>query len=147
MTKGRLGRLSDHTGHNASKRRAGPETLNAEADPRRRKGKAASGREVSDASTDRFRPVGMAVACMEEGIGRNTGSPAGGVARANRQPARVRLGRVGWRRGPQYQGSWVMPVEEGTSGGSDGEREQARGTIYPRQLNTLKGTSRWQQDS
>ena len=34
----------------------------------------------------------MAVACMEEGIGRNTGSPAGGVARANRQPARVRLG-------------------------------------------------------
>ena len=33
MTKGRLGRLSDHTGHNASKRRAGLETHNAEADP------------------------------------------------------------------------------------------------------------------
>ena len=35
-----------------------------------------------------------------QGIGRNTGSPAGGVARANGQPARVRSGRSGWRRGP-----------------------------------------------
>ena len=34
------------------------------------------------------------------GDGRNTGSPGGGVARANRQPARVGSGRSGWRRGP-----------------------------------------------
>ena len=94
MTKGRLGRLSDHTGHNASKRRAGLETRTAEADPTVETGKAASGREASDASTTGAAGV-LAVACMEEGIGRNTGSPAGGVARANRQPARVRLGRQG----------------------------------------------------
>ena len=42
----------------------------------------------------------VATARMEEGNGRNTGSPGGGVARANRQPARVRSGRAGWRRGP-----------------------------------------------
>ena len=39
MTKGRLGRLSDHTGHNASKRRAGLETHNAEADPPLKRGR------------------------------------------------------------------------------------------------------------
>ena len=48
---------------------------------------------------------------MEEGNGRNTGSPAGGVARANRQPTRARSGRTGWRRGPYYRRSRVMPVE------------------------------------
>ena len=42
----------------------------------------------------------VAAARVEEGDGRNTGSPAGGVACANRQPARVRSGRSGWRRGP-----------------------------------------------
>ena len=60
----------------------------------------------------------MAVARVEQGDGRNTGSLAGGVARANRQPARARwLGRTraGWRRGPQYRGSRVTPVEEGAS--------------------------------
>ena len=42
----------------------------------------------------------LAAARMEEGDGRNTGSPGGGVARANRQPARDGSGRSGWRRGP-----------------------------------------------
>ena len=53
----------------------------------------------------------MAAARVEGGSGRNTGSPAGGVARANGQPARVRSGRSGWRRSPYYRGSRVMPVE------------------------------------
>ena len=41
----------------------------------------------------------VAAARMEEGKERNTGSPAGGAARANRTPARGRPGRSGWRRG------------------------------------------------
>ena len=94
MTKGRLGRLSDHTGHNASKRRAGLETRTAEADPPLKRGRLpAVGKRAMRAPTGSAGV--LAVACMEEGIGRNTGSPAGGVARANRQPARVRLGRQG----------------------------------------------------
>ena len=44
-------------------------------------------------------PVGsagvLAVACGQEGGGSNTGSPAGGVARVNREPARASLGRRG----------------------------------------------------
>ena len=110
MTKGRLGRLSDHTGHNASKRRAGLVTLNAEADPRRRKGKAASGREVSDASTDRFRR-GNGGGMYGRGDWTQHGKPC--RWRGTRQPTarEGQVGPVGWRRGPQYQGSWVMPVE------------------------------------
>ena len=45
----------------------------------------------------------MAAARVEEGNGRNTGSPAGGVARANRRPVRARSGRPGWRRSPYYR--------------------------------------------
>ena len=44
------------TGRSTIKRRAGPETCDAEADPACHTGKAASGREASDAEpTDRFR--------------------------------------------------------------------------------------------
>ena len=51
---------------------------------------------------------------MEEGNGRNTGSPTGGVARANRRPVRARSGRsVPWRRGPQY-------LKPGNAGGGKG---------------------------
>ena len=110
MTKGRLGRLSDHTGHNASKRRAGLETHNAEADPPLKRGRLpAIGKRATRAPTGSAGV--LAVACMEEGTGRNTGSSAGGVARANRQPARVRLGRQGGGEVRRYQGSRVMPVE------------------------------------
>ena len=99
MTKGRHGRPSDHAGRNASERRAGLETGDVEADPPEIRGRLpAVGKRATRA------PAGsagvVAAARMEEGNGRNTGSPAGGVARANRQPARVRSGRTGWRRGP-----------------------------------------------
>ena len=96
--KGRRGRFSDHAGRNATERRAGPETCDAEADPPATRGRLpAVGKRATGAPT--VSAGVLATARMEEGNGRNTGSPAGGVARANRQPARVRLGRRGWRRG------------------------------------------------
>ena len=68
-------------------------------------------------------PAGvLALACMKEERGRNTGSPVGGVARTNRNPARDRPGRSGWRRGLYYRGSRVMPAE-GRGPGSRAIRE------------------------
>ena len=58
------------------------------------------GWEASDASTGRFRRGNGGGTYVEEGDGRNTGSPVGGVARANRQPVKDGPGRMGWRRGP-----------------------------------------------
>ena len=55
MTKGRHGRFSDTQATTRSERRAGLETGDAEAGPITEAGKAASGREAGDASTDRFR--------------------------------------------------------------------------------------------
>ena len=107
---GRLGRLSDHTGHNASERRAGLETRTAEADPPLKRGRLpAVGKRATRAPTGSAGV--LAVACVEEGIGRNTGSPAGGAAHANRQPARVRSGRQGGGEVRRYRGSRVMPAE------------------------------------
>ena len=80
-------------------RRAGLETYDAEADlPVDRGRLVLAGKRAMHAPTDSAGVV--AVARMEEGEGRNTGSPVGGVARANWTPARDRLGRSGWRRGP-----------------------------------------------
>ena len=71
----------------------------AEADPPEIRGRLpAVGKRATRAPTGSAGVV--AAARVEEGDGRNTGSPAGGVARANRQPARVGSGRAGWRRGP-----------------------------------------------
>src|ERR1035437_5912144 len=42
---------------------------------------------------------------------RNTGSPKAWSATTNRKPVRDRPGALGWRRGSQYRGSRVMPVE------------------------------------
>ena len=77
----------------------GLETSDTEADPPSRRGRLpAVGKRATGAPTGSAGV--MATARVDEGDGRNTGSPAGGVARANRQPARVRSGRAGWRRGP-----------------------------------------------
>ena len=96
---GRPGRLSEHAGRNASERRAGLETGNAEADLPAIRGRLPSGgKRATRAPSDSAGVV--AVARMQEGDGGNTGSPDGGVARANRSPARDRPGRSGWRRGP-----------------------------------------------
>ena len=56
VTKGRLGRLSDPAGQNASERRAGLEKHAAEADPPRNRGRPTASREVSDTGTDSFPP-------------------------------------------------------------------------------------------
>src|SRR6476620_11737997 len=42
---------------------------------------------------------------------RNTGGPKAWSAMTNRTPARDRPGALGWRRGSQYRGSRVTPVE------------------------------------
>src|SRR5208282_565156 len=42
---------------------------------------------------------------------RNTGSLKAWSGMTNRTPARDRPGALGWRRGSQYRGSRVMPVE------------------------------------
>src|SRR3979490_1202381 len=42
---------------------------------------------------------------------RNPGSPKAWSAMTNRKPAKDRLGALGWRRGSQYRGSRVTPVE------------------------------------
>ena len=96
---GRLGRLSDHTGHNASERRAGLETRTAEADPPLKRGRLpAVGKRATRAPTGSAGV--LAVACVEEGIGRNTGSPAGGAAHAQPTAREGQVGPAGWRRGP-----------------------------------------------
>ena len=53
----------------------------------------------------------LALARMEEEGNSNTGSPAGGVHAPNRNPARDRPGRAGWRRGPYYRRGRVTPAE------------------------------------
>ena len=110
MAKGRCGRLSDHTGHNASKCRAGLETRTAEADPPQKRGRLPAVGEASDASTDRFRR-GIGGGMYGRGDWTQHGKPC--RWRGTRQPTarEGQVGPAGWRRGPQYQGSRVMPVE------------------------------------
>ena len=84
--KGRLGRLSDHAGRNASERRAGLETLNAEADPTVMRGRPPAGREESDERTGRFPPgYWRRHAWKMEGRS-NTGTPVGAVHAATGTP-------------------------------------------------------------
>ena len=73
---------------------AGLETGNAEADPPEKRGRLpAVGKRATQAPTGSAGV--MAVACGQEGDSSNTGSPAGGVARVNREPVRASLGRRG----------------------------------------------------
>ena len=66
--------LTAHIGKEHIKRRAGLETRNAEADPPLKRGRLpAVGKRAPRAPTGSAGV--LAVACVEEGIGRNTGSP------------------------------------------------------------------------
>ena len=125
---GRLGRLSDHTGHNASERHAGLETRNAEADPPWKRGRLpAVGKRATRAPTDSAGV--LAVACVEEGTGRNTGSPAGGVGTRQRTAREGQVGPVRVaERSVVTEEAGQCRRREGTSGGRDGEREQAHGS-------------------
>jgi len=88
VDKGRRGRFSEHAGRNASERRAGLETGNAEADPPVMRGRLPSDeKRATRAPSDSARV--MVVARMQGGDGGSTGSPGGVVARDNRTPARA----------------------------------------------------------
>ena len=89
---------------------AGLETGNAEADPPVKRGRLLRAGKRATGAPARSAGV-LAAACMEGGSGRNAGSPAGGVAHANRRPVRARSGRTGWRRSSYYRGGRVMPAE------------------------------------
>ena len=67
----------------------------AGADPALMRGRPTASREEQQ-RMHRAAPAGVVVlACVEDGKRGNTGSPVGGVARANRNPARGRPGRRG----------------------------------------------------
>src|SRR5450759_3171025 len=57
-------------------------------------------------------PAGVvATACRQSGSGATREAPAVIAVQINRQLARARPGRMGWRRGSKYRGSRVTPVE------------------------------------
>jgi hypothetical protein len=59
-----------------------------------------------------IRPAGvLATACGQRGPYATQEVPAGIAVRINWQLVRDRPGRLGWRRGSQYRGSRVTPVE------------------------------------
>jgi hypothetical protein len=82
----------------------------AGADPPRIEGKPRSMGEY-----ERMAPIGpagvLATACRRRGPDATREAPAVIAAAVNRELVRVRPGRLGWRRGPQYRGSRVMPGE------------------------------------
>ena len=94
MKKGRPGRLSEHAGRNASERRAGLETSNAEADPSLLRGRLAAVGKASGMSTDRFRR-GIDGGMRARERQQQHGKPRRWRARANRESARTSLGRRG----------------------------------------------------
>jgi hypothetical protein len=83
------------------------------------------GRPTSEPTQRSHRGIGDGMS--EEETRRNTGNPRRcGVTARNRTPARDRPGRLGWRTGPKYRRSRVMPVEgRGLSSrvASEGARE------------------------
>ena len=89
-----FGWLSEHAGRNASKRRAGLEKHNAEADPPLFRGRQpASGKRATRAPG--VSAGVLAAACVQEGDRGNMGSPGGGA----HAPTGIPRG-AGWRRGP-----------------------------------------------
>src|SRR5271167_2185975 len=98
MSKGRERRLSTHAGRNASERRAGLETAEVGADPPEIRGRPLLTGEPERESPGS--PTGVvAMACM---TGRSTETREAHAVRGvtlNRDPARGRPGRGGWRIG------------------------------------------------
>ena len=113
-----VGRLSEPTGRNASERRAGLETVNAEADPPTLRGRLpATGDAKGLGGTNARSPP--------PGYGRRPASQtnAGATREAlsvarTRRPGTREFGPAGWRRGPEDCGSGVMPA--------DGSRRKGR---------------------
>ena len=125
MKKGRLGRFSEHAGRNASERRAGLETNNAEADPPCLRGRlAAVGKRATRAPSDSAGV--LTAACVQERDSSNTGSPVGGVHAPTRNP-----------RGPAWAGGVAerlgIPGKPGNAaeGRSLSSRERNKGQVSP----------------
>ena len=97
--EGRLGRPGEHAGRNVSERRASLETFDVGADPFSTGGRPRSLDEMSDAIQGSHRGTGVGMHGRgnrpQHGKPRRCRSVSG-----NRQPARVGLGRLGWRGGP-----------------------------------------------
>ena len=97
-----VARLSERAGRNASERRAGLETLNAEADPPRSRGRLpATGKAKALGGTNEA-PVAsagvLATACARRGT--DATREALSVARTRQPGTREgQLGPAGWRRG------------------------------------------------
>ena len=104
-----LGRPGDHAGRNASERRAGLETCNAEADPTVSRGRLPlAGKRATRALAGSAGVV--AAARMEEGEGSNTGSPVGGEHTPTGPPR-----GAGWA--GRVADGLVVPVRPGNAGG------------------------------
>jgi len=83
-----------------SERRAGPENINAEADPAILRGRLLFVGEASEKRNQQFRR-GIGDGMYERGKQTQHGKPHYVVEREiNRTPARDRSGVMGWRRGP-----------------------------------------------
>jgi hypothetical protein len=93
--KGRLGRLCEQAGRNASERRAGLETQNVGADPAKGWGRPPSQVFLGERQHPSCGPTGvMATACLYMEIERNTGSPKRWVRDPTGRPRGT--GRAAW---------------------------------------------------
>src|SRR5262249_34042773 len=97
-------------GRNASERRASLEKDDAQADPTTLSGKADMAGITSEINHPAAAPGEWRQHVHKESV-RNTGGPKAWSGMINRMPARDRPGALGWRRGSQYRGSRVTPVE------------------------------------
>ena len=97
VKKGRLGRLSERAGRNASERRAGLENVNAEAAPPSSRGRLpATGTAQWGANENgRSSPPGYWRQHARAGKRMQHGKPCRWRARANRKPVRASSGRQG----------------------------------------------------
>ena len=110
---------------------AGLETGNAEADPPVKRGRLLRAGKRATGAPARSAGV-LAAACMEGGSGRNAGSPAGGVAHANRRPVRARSGRN------RVAEKLVLPRRPGNAGG--GKELQVEGMAKGSRLSGVAET-------
>jgi len=103
-----------------------PKQGDANADPAFTRGRLTSSRKRAKEALREFAGA-VVTACSRKETCGNTGSSMRrfGESRTNRQPARERPGCVGWRRGPYYRRSRVMPVE-GRGLGSRAMQQEAK---------------------
>ena len=110
--KGSCKRVSERAGPNMSEHRASLEKGNANADPIEIRGRLTGRGKRAKSAPRPYRRGSGEDMCATETCG-NTGNPTRREVKApSQQPARDRLGREGWRRGPQERRNRVVPVEQ-----------------------------------